>query len=65
MPLVSVLVISVLNSVKRSKRDGLVKKKPLILPLADLRQMIIARDTVWMVNTPYSQMADTREKTGA
>ena len=46
MPLVSVLVISVLNSVKRFG-----KKKPLILPLADLRQMIIARDTVWMANS--------------
>ena len=46
MPFVSVLAISVLNGVKRSKRDGLVKK-PLILPLADLRQMV----TVWMANS--------------
>ena len=44
MPLVSVLVISVLNSVKRSKN-------PLILPLADLHQMVTARDTVWMANS--------------
>ena len=49
MPFVSVLVISVLNGVKRSKRDGLVKN-PLILPLADLHQMVTARDTVWMAN---------------
>ena len=50
MPFFSVLAISVLNGVKRSKRDGLVKN-PLILPLADLRQMVTARDTVWMANS--------------
>ena len=50
MPFVSGLVISVLNSVERSKRDGLVKN-PLILPLADLRQMVTAGDAVWMVNS--------------
>ena len=53
MPFASVLAIPVLNGVKRSKRDGLVKKKTLILPqvLADLRQMVTARDTVWMANS--------------
>ena len=50
MPFVSVLAISVLNGIKWSKRDGLVKN-PLILPLADLRQMVTARDTVWMANS--------------
>ena len=50
IPFVSVLAISVLNGVKRSKRDGLVKN-PLILPLDDLRQMVTARDTVWMANS--------------
>ena len=50
MPFVSVLAISVLNGVKRSKRDGLLKN-PLILPLADLRQMVTARDTVGRANS--------------
>lgn len=50
MLFVSVLAISVLDGVKRSKRNGLVKN-PLILPPADLHQLVTARDAVWTANS--------------
>ena len=33
------------------KKGWFGKKNPLILPLADLHQMVTARDAVWMANT--------------